>query len=228
MRKTNHFKAEDHSIYSQKYQLSLIEVFRFELASLFGRLFLSKKPPVISAEYNLLNLGCGESFFEGWVNADFFKARFWKVPKSLWMLDIRYPLRCKSDYWEGIFSEHTVEHLYPTEVHNLFRELFRTLKKGCWLRISVPDLRKYIDYYLGKPVPEKFSRWATGSEAIRTLTQNWGHRSVWDASLLSSFLQKVGFINVREVKFRKGTDTRLLMDKEERKWESLYIEAQKP
>jgi len=198
------------------------------MMSFVGRLFFPRKPPVISADCRLLNLGCGDSFIEGWINADFFTVRFWKFSKSLWMLDMRYPLRCESNYWDGIFTEHAVEHLYPTEARFLFRELFRTLKKGCWLRISIPDLRKHIDYYLGRPVDEKFKRWPGGAEALRSLTQNWGHRSVWDERLLDLFLQRAGFINVKKVGFREGTDKKLLMDKEERKWESLYMEAQKP
>ncbi len=219
---------ENYSLYSKKYQMSLKKLIKFELMSVVGRLFLSRKPLVIASEYKLLNLGCGDSPFNGWINADFFNVRFWKFFKSLWMLDMRYPLRCESNYWDGIFTEHTVEHLYPTESRYLFKELYRTLKKGCWLRISVPDLRKYIDYYLGRPVDKKFERWPGGAEALRSLTQNWGHHSVWDERLLALFLRQAGFINVKKVGFREGTDKRLLVDKEERKWESLYMEAQKP
>jgi hypothetical protein len=74
------------------------------------------------------------------------------------------------------------------------------------LRISVPDLQKYIHYYLGKPSEEEFNRWPSGTEAIRALTQNWGHRSLWDAFLLNNCLLKVGFINIRKVGFMNGTD----------------------
>jgi predicted SAM-dependent methyltransferase len=229
IRKNKCSDVENYSLYSKKYQMTLKKLIKFELMSIVGRLFFPRKPPVISADYRLLNLGCGGSFFNGWVNADFFTVRFWKFSKSLWMLDMRYPLRCESDYWDGIFTEHAAEHLYPTEARLLFRELYRTIKKGCWLRISVPDLRKHIDYYLGRPVDKKFKkRWPGGAEALRSLTQNWGHRSVWDERLLALFLRRAGFINVRKVGFREGTDKRLLMEKEERKWESLYMEAQKP
>ncbi len=227
--KNKHSGVEKYSLYSKKHQMTLTKLIKFELKSFVGRLFYPKKPPVISADCRLLNLGCGDSFFEGWINADFYTVRFWKFSKSLWMLDMRYPLRCESDYWDGIFTEHAVEHLYPTEARFLFRELWRTLKKGGWLRISVPDLSTFIDYYLGRPVDEKFKkRWPGGAEALRSLTQNWGHRSVWDERLLALFLRRAGFINVRKVGFREGTDKRLLMDKEERQWESLYMEAQKP
>ncbi len=55
-----------------------------------------------------------------------------------------------------------------------------------WIRrISVPDLSKYVDYYNDKHVHELFKRWETSCEAIRSLTQNWGHVSVWHSKLLS-------------------------------------------
>ena len=51
--------------------------------------------------------------------------------------------------------------------------------------------------------------------------------SLWDNELIFLYLQEVGFVNIHEVSFMKGTDKRLLKDKEERQWETLYIEAQK-
>lgn len=220
--------APDYSLYSTKYQMNLRGLMSFELKSFFGRLFLKRKPPVIDLTTNLLHLGSGSNFFEGWVNADFFRPKFWKAPKSLWMLDLRYPLCCDSDYWDGIFTEHTLEHLYPTDARNLLGELLRTLRPKHWLRICVPDLGRYINYYLGSPSHENFARWSTGAEAIRALTQNWGHRSVWDSQLLGLTLRQVGFVNVRQAEFMKGADKRLLKDNEARRYESLCMEAQNP
>jgi predicted SAM-dependent methyltransferase len=224
-----HSNNNNYSIYSTKYQLNLKGLLRFEFISLYGRLFFHKKPILIN-DNNLLHLGCGSNKFAGWVNADFYSGiKFWKKHKNQpdWMLDLRYPLNCYDNIWDGVFSEHTLEHLYPNQALTLLKELYRTMKKGAWLRISVPDLAKYVDYYCGKQVNETFKRWPTGCEAIRSLTQNWIHLSVWDSKLLSRFLQEAGFINVQEVKFGEGTDSKLLRDSEDRRWESLYMEAQK-
>lgn len=218
----------DYSLYSQKYQRSLKKMIKFEAISFFGRSFLSKKPPVVDENQLYLNLGAGGSEFQGWVNADFYKIRFWRKRKGQWMLDLRYPLPCDDEYWDGVFSEHTIEHLHPNHARNLFRELFRTLKKGGWMRISVPDLKKYIDFYVGNLPHGKFHRYSSGAEALRSLTQNWGHLSLWDEPLLRTTLSQSGFINIQKVGFRQGSDPRLLMDREHRKWNSLYVEAQKP
>ncbi|PLZ90674.1 hypothetical protein CEN44_10295 [Fischerella muscicola CCMEE 5323] len=156
--------------------------------------------------------------------------KFWQTSAKNpdWMLDLRFPLNCDDNVWDGVFSEHTLEHLYPDQVLQLLKELYRTIKPGAWLRISVPDLKKYVKYYCGEEVHELFNRWQTGCEAIRTLTQDYGHLSVWDNTLLAKFFKEAGFINIQEVSFMQGTDKLLLMDQQDRAWESLYMEAQKP
>ena len=217
-----------HSMELQKYQLTLKKHIKFEARSYWGRLFLNQPPPVVNPMVNLLNLGCGNQLFDGWVNADFFEIKFWKNSKRIWMLDLRYPLNCKDNYWDGVFTEHTLEHLRFHHAFNLLKEVLRTLKPKCWLRISVPDLKKYVDFYSGVKTQENFHNYSTGAEAISSLTQNFGHLSLWDSELLERTLCEVGFVNVRQTDFAEGTDGRLLKNKEGRKWESLYMEAQKP
>lgn len=214
--------------FSTNYRVTLFSIFKFELKSFLGRLILSRRPPRVESEIKLLNLGCGGTLFVDWVNADFFMGRFWKAPKSFWMLDLRYNLYCDDNYWDGIFTEHTIEHLYPEQVRKLLKELWRTLMPGGWIRISVPDLKKYVDYYNGSNTDAKFLRWKFKASAIRQLTQGSGHLSVWDEDLLGAVLKDVGFVNIKRVSFRQGSDRRLLKDGYEREWESLYVEAQKP
>lgn len=217
------------SMYSNTFHVTVKGHIRFETKSFFGRSLLNRKPPKLDTPEKLLHLGCGTRLLEDWVNADFFVTRFWRLPKSFWMVDLRYPLLCDSDYWNGIFTEHTLEHLYPLQVRNLLGELLRTLMPKSWLRIVVPDLRKYVDFYLGKSPPQAgFQKWTTGAEAIRSVSQNWGHLSLWDFELLSGVLSDIGFTNIRQMDFLQASDQRLLKDQEYRRWESMYIEAQKP
>lgn len=102
------------------------------------------------------------------------------------------------------------------------------MKPGKWFRLTVPDLSKYVNYYSGQKSHEMFGQFNTGCEAIRTLTQDYFHLSVWDADLLERYLIDAGFINIKEVTFMQGSDPELLKDQEARSWETLYIEAQKP
>jgi len=214
-------------------QVSLRGSFTFELISLYGRLFLNSKPKLNIDDKNLLNLGCGQSKFENWINADFFQPRLRSllqknVVRPDWMLDLRFPLNCDNNVWDGVFTEHTLEHLYPDQALRLLQELYRTMKPGAWLRVTVPDLKKYISYYSGQKVHENFYVWETGCEAIRNLSQNYFHFSIWDSEFLGKSLTRLGFTNVKEVAFNQGTDISLLRDIEDRSWETLYMEAQKP
>ena len=118
--------------------------------------------------------------------------------------------------------------LYPNDSLKLLREIYRTLKPNCWLRISVPDLGKYIDFYNNKETSNEFTeRWENGSEAIRALTQNWGHISVYDDRILKKLLHKAGFKNISKINFNKGLDDKLKIEDPRREWESIYFEAQK-
>jgi predicted SAM-dependent methyltransferase len=144
------------------------------------------------------------------------------------MLDLRHPLRCDSNHWDGVFCEHALEHLDPVDALALLREILRTLKPGARLRLSVPDLRRYVLHYLDREEGEKFARWPLQAAAVRGLTQGWGHRSLWDAQLLSAALSHVGFVDVEERAFGAGADERLLRDAPNRRWESIYLEARKP
>ena len=200
----------------------------FELKSFFGRRLLSRRPPVVGPGPQLLHLGCGSRIFDGWVNADFFAGRFWAVPKGYWMVDLRYPFPCRDAYWDGVFTEHTLEHLHPLHAEACLREVFRVLKPGCWLRIVVPDLSKYVTFYTSGVGSPRFSEWPGRAEALRALTQDFGHLSLWDSDLLGRSLTAVGFDRVRETWFGEGFDGRLTRDSKAREWESLYMEARRP
>ena len=215
--------------YHQSYKVSLKGVLNFEVRSLCGRLLLSSRQVRNLTSKKLLNLGCGSTkkTFESWINADFFAFRSKEKPD--WMLDLRFPLNCEDEVWDGVFSEHTLEHLYPDQAWALLQELYRTMKPGSWIRITVPDLKKYVAHYCNPQeiTTSNFTDWETGCEAVRSLTQNYFHLSLWDAELLGRYLIEAGFSNVSEVSFMQGSSNLLLKDKEERAWETLYMEAQK-
>jgi len=135
-------KNDPFSIFNKDYDPNWVSLLKFEVISFVGRIF-KRKPPKVS-DKNYLNLGCGDSYIDGWVNSDFFRVRFWIVPKSGWSEDYRFPLKCDNDYWDGVFTEHTLEHLHPLEVKNLLKELYRTMKPGAWLRVVVPGLDQHI------------------------------------------------------------------------------------
>jgi len=212
----------------------------FELISWIGRNFLKKRSKIkFISEPLLLDLGAGSNFTHGWIHVDFFRVR--NPIKTIFKhnsnrknfniveADLRYPLLCPSIVVDGIYTSHTIEHLTYDDAYRLLKESFRVLKPKSWIRIIVPDLEIVINYYLGKNKTfDGFYKYNTGCEAIGSLTQNWGHKSVWDRFLLFRSLEEIGFTNIRKVNYKEGTDKRLIKEEECRRFESLVIEAQKP
>lgn len=221
-------KKEFHYIYSNS---GSEYSWKFEIQSKIGRVFFNFHPPL---KNGYCNLGCGYRLIKNYVNADFFqfnKVRtVLKKPKLKgnldWEIDLRYKINCKDNFFSGIFAEHVFEHL--TIFHGLqaLKELRRILKKGGILRISVPDLKKYIDFYCRKKVDKKFNNWnGLRSEALWSLNHNFGHHSVYDFDLLRDLLQRAGFKKIKKKNFNQTDDEKLKIDDIGRRWESLYVEA---
>ncbi len=216
----------------------LIQLFVFEITSWYGRHFKRQKKirTFESIKPLLLDLGVGLNYFDTWINADFYRLPrliFWKKHKERQKidleLDLRYPLPFSDNIVDGIYSGHTLEHLSPSDAKTLLSEIFRVLRPGCWLRVNVPDLEKYVNFYCKKKSHKEFLQFVTGCEAIHSLTQKWGHKSCWDNELLTKTLNKTGFINVEKVEFGSaGKDKRLIKEEKVREWETLVLEAQKP
>lgn len=189
-----------------------------------AKLAMSGRPPKTDGQRDLLNLGCGFVNYEGWVNADnpsllrFVKHRRFRPN---WLMDCSTRWNCDDDHWDGIFTEHVLEHLSYAEAVACLREARRTMKPGAWIRICVPGLDRRLA-----------SGWQalnfrSFAEAISDLAQSHGHRSVWDAELLGEVLRDVGFRNVAQATFGDGADPSIVKDQEARREDSIYVEGQK-
>ncbi len=213
-----------------RYKNTLKGYIIFEIKSFIARNFLCRKLPKKKGDKIYLHLGCGTNYKDGFINADLiFSLKFWKrkTDKVDWIVDLRYPLPCDDEYFDGIFTEHTIEHLYPEDAINLLRECYRILKKNGIIRITVPDLDRYIDFCKNSlAVPEDFrKKYKYCAEAIHHLAQDNYHLSVWNFELLKDSLEYVGFRKVLKCNFGEGLNKDLILDIEERKFETLYVEA---
>lgn len=216
----------------------LLNTIIFEIRSWIGRKFEKNKGRIRPQNRTiLLDLGFGNNYTKDWLNADFYKfprIKFWKKyekrTKPDLQLDFRFPIDCPDNAIDGVYSGHTLEHLYPKQAIVFLEEIYRILKPSCWLRIVVPDLQQYINFYVEKTVnPQFYEKFKYGCEAINYLTQKHGHHTVWDEQFLLYVFSKIGFRNVRKVKFgEEGVDKSLIKEEEIRCWESIVIEAQKP
>jgi len=154
-----------------------------------------------------------------------------KKPNHLeWELDLRYPLNCKDNVFDGVYTEHTLEHLYPDQAQFLLNELYRIMKCGARIRITVPDLEKYVLFYMHNKIDDKEvfdEKYKTNCSAIRNITQNYFHLSVWDFDEIKYYLINSGFNEVVKMKFSQTKNHKLNLDLKERSWETLYVEAVK-
>lgn len=194
-----------------------------------------------ASKRNLINLGSGPKIVQGLINIDFFT-----TSGIDYGADLRRPLKIADDTVDGIFCEHTMEHLTYDETGRLLRECFRIMKPGAVIRIILPDISLFLKHYCAKDDPW-FKRWerlifldspdaerakrrlATPMQAISFVTQEYGHVSAWDIPTITYFLEQSGFRHVEETSFMKGQNPELLidLDEEERKFVSLYVEAKK-
>jgi len=138
-----------------------------------------------------LNLGCGLTTPEGWINIDgSWNARLAKHPvlrrvaralhlvsagqtnvpwnPAVFIHDVRRPLPFPDDSAEAVYSSHLLEHLYREEAKRLIQECFRVLSRGGVLRVVVPDLRAIVREYLGEEkIGEPSNEGGTRSPADR-------------------------------------------------------------
>ena len=217
---------------------NVLSLARFEYRSRLGRVFAGPLR-ITGPSPHYINLGCGDEPSPDFINID-----FWGASGAGYNADLRFPLRVGDGVVDGIYSEHTFEHLTYDEVDRLLSECRRIMKAGAVIRIIVPDVslfvRKYADsdadwfrawearMFLKSPNPERNRRrLASHLQALSFVTQEYGHVSSWDAETMTRYLERNGFCDVRTTSFRSGRNPDLLQDSadEARTAVSLYIEG---
>ena len=152
-----------------------------------------------------LHVGCGSNVLDGWLNADYSPT----TPAVIY-LDATKTFPFGSDTFNYIFSEHMIEHISYGDGLFMLREALRVLKPGGKIRISTPNLAFLIGLYNEKKtdLQERYIKWSSeafiGNDSfckdtfvINNYFYSWGHKFIYDESLLRSTLEKAGFVNVK-------------------------------
>ena len=199
-----------------------------------------------------VNIGCGLAVVPGWINIDgSLNALVATLPSSFHRLayrftgahryysreeycrilqdhcfvhhDLVYGIPLADNMVDYIYSSHFLEHLSRQDGVSLAEEMFRVIKPGGIVRISVPDLayavslyeqgykeKMLISYFFVEDDDSYFAR----------------HKYMYDFNMLSEMLIGAGFVNVRRCKVREGR-TPDLDALDNRPEDSLFVEAER-
>jgi predicted SAM-dependent methyltransferase len=181
-----------------------------------------------------LNLGCGPSGINGWINYDWGmlplvnkypfllkalvkigaidKAYIVKWPK-IRLFDIRKKFGEKDNTVDVVYCSQVLEHFERWEAVGIAKEIYRILKKGGIFRISVPDIKLLIDKYNGDIDADKLAKDIWGFDKHlkpKNLLQSIGrnfirdHQWLYDKNSMKKMLSKAGFKNIEICEFGKG------------------------
>lgn len=158
----------------------------------------------------VLHAGCGtpdpnklHAFFHGWqeVRLDIDPGVAPDIVVSI------TDLSCLAENtFDGIYTSHTLEHIYPHELHQALTEFYRVLKPKGVLFIRIPDLQVAAEFLARGDVESTV--YASESGGIKPLdiifapepfaaNNTWmGHRTGFTADLLAHLLTQAGFLFV--------------------------------
>lgn len=64
--------------------------------------------------------------------------------------------------------------------------------------------------------------------SVNRIFRHHGHLFIYDFETLGLLLKRIGFVEIKQERFKTGRDPQMLIDSESRACESLYVEATKP
>ena len=178
-----------------------------------------------------LHLCCGSKIFQDWINIDM-------NPKGDLTVDLREGLPFADNSVELIYTEHSLEHFHREhDAPFLLGECLRVLKPGAWMRITVPDASLYMNYYIGrldpataKKIQQSHNRFHGTAMDVVNSAFRWKHQHhyMYDEETLRMLLHDVGFEDIQRREFSRSMNHELAgLDLEERRHETLYMEARK-
>jgi predicted SAM-dependent methyltransferase len=210
-----------------------------------------------------INIGCGSNPSQGWLNFDntpaiklanspikYLIAKLFGMLKKTHIENIEWNKKNKIKYAdatksiplppnsvEAIYTSHMFEHLSRQGAKSFLYEAKKILKIDGVLRVSIPDLKIYIEKYLANGDADEFM---TGilveAPSINTLKQKIflflngyrHHQWMYDGESLSVLFREAGFKNIKvcakgETSIKKSTG----LDLCERGKNSVYVEGSK-
>ena len=220
----------------------LVDQITSELRVAMRRMFTSRstRKRLVSQRDCRVNIGCGKNPIQGWINLDVISH------PGVYFWDCRSGLPFSDCSVAAIYSEHFFEHLdLETEARPFLRECLRCLQRGGVLRIVVPDAGAYLRAYSGswetlskmRPLGYTANGWRDGwlQRVYQTkmqflnaiFRQGYEHKYAYDDETLVLVMREAGFADPIVQHFGISIDPKMASDRNERRTESLYVEAVK-
>ena len=146
-----------------------------------------------------LHLGCGACYLDGWVNAD---GRDTPIVEGVvghpdLVLNM-YDLGILPDErFSWIYSSHVIEHLYPSKLLEVLRNLHRILVRGGVLALATTDFEGIYQNRFLEPNNGSFYKAALFGACDDGDHPMDAHRNVFTYEELSDLLGAAGFSRVR-------------------------------
>jgi predicted SAM-dependent methyltransferase len=155
----------------------------------------------------------------------------------------RYPF--EDGAFDFAYSEHFIEHIPRHAAIAWLREIHRLLRPGGFVRLSTPNLRRYIDGYidpassfltehrkllLGMPLFAERGVPETRGFMVNHIFRFFGHQWIYDREEMQAIAAQAGFGRdaVTECSFQQGRLPEVAgMDQAEHADESLYVEIER-
>jgi predicted SAM-dependent methyltransferase len=182
-----------------------------------------KAAALVDGRPTRLNVGCGSSTLEGWINIDLVG-----LPVDLaW--DIAGSLPFADGTVDAVFHEHVIEHMSGAAGYRFLKDCHRVLRPGGVMRVVAPDASRYMKSYFD-PDHEFMTSFRgerpTPMLALQEEFYSFGHQAVYDPETIEFFCRTIGFDRIEE---RTFGESRIdpCPDSEHRVPDSFYVEAVK-
>jgi predicted SAM-dependent methyltransferase len=164
------------------------------LNGLIYRLFRAPRSGTVKVQ-----LGPGQKkYLDGWINVD---ANPMTAKIDLWA-DIRYRLPFVDGTIDCFYSHHVIEHLPDNLLPFHFREMYRCLKPGGFVRVGGPNgdaaMRKYVagEAAWFADFPDK--RESVGGRLENFIFCRGEHLTILTPSYLQEIMTPIGYTQVRQ------------------------------
>ncbi|WP_238920941.1 class I SAM-dependent methyltransferase [Achromobacter xylosoxidans] len=107
----------------------------------YGERVLQEKP--------FYNIGAGTTYHPAWQNvdhmSDYYASDLNNNIDIDWDISALGPMPVPDNSALAVYSSHTVEHIMDAHAEHMFREAYRVLKPGGFLRVTTPDIDLYYN-----------------------------------------------------------------------------------